>query len=151
LGELIERLVSPNPLGKFNTLGYAFTKTNTRVKYKDTNTGKTLAEMDAPLENGDYALVVEDVKEHVKRMGTLKAYADAHNDKRGYLGGDSRKDSQRRCESLHVEKRLLRVGAVWRHDEHRHHSQSVEAQDMVKAWRHQIKNAVNSSRRITAS
>jgi hypothetical protein len=35
-GELIERLVSLNPLGKFNTLGYAFTKTNTRVKYKDT-------------------------------------------------------------------------------------------------------------------
>jgi hypothetical protein len=46
------------------------------------------------LENGDSVLVVEikadpsieDVKDHVKRMQTLRAYADAHTDKRYYLG-----------------------------------------------------------------
>jgi hypothetical protein len=93
-GELIEHLVSPNLLEKFNKLGYAFSKTNTRVKYKDIDTGNILAEVDALLENGDSALAVEikadpsaeDVKDHVKRMGTLRAYADAHNDKRSYLG-----------------------------------------------------------------
>jgi hypothetical protein len=93
-GELVEHLVSPNLLEKFNALGYAFTKTNTRVKYKNTNTGETLAEVDALLENGGCALAVEikthpsveDVDGHIKRMETLREYADAHNDKRSYLG-----------------------------------------------------------------
>ncbi|MDR1218374.1 MAG: hypothetical protein LBK73_02065 [Treponema sp.] len=93
-GELIEHLVSPNLLEKFNALGYAFSRINTRVKYKDINTGKTLAEVDALLENGDFALAVEikadpsreDVNDHVRRMEVLRAYADSHNDKRSYLG-----------------------------------------------------------------
>jgi hypothetical protein len=93
-GELIEHLVSPNLMEKFITLGYAFSRTNTRVKYKDVTTGKTLAEVDVLLENGEFVLAVEikadpsseDVKDHVKRMETLRAYADVHNDKRKYIG-----------------------------------------------------------------
>ncbi|MDR0556765.1 MAG: hypothetical protein LBG43_02695 [Treponema sp.] len=93
-GELVEHLVSPNLIEKFKALGYAFSRTNTRVKYEDVNTGEIIAEVDVLLENGDSALVVEikadpsieDVKDHVKRMKTLRDYADAHNDKRYYLG-----------------------------------------------------------------
>ncbi|MDR0628110.1 MAG: DUF3782 domain-containing protein [Treponema sp.] len=93
-GELIEHLVSPNLLEKFKVLGYAFNRTNTRVEYKDSHTGKTLAEVDVLLENGDCVLVVEikadptseDVHDHIKRMETLRVYADACNDTRGYLG-----------------------------------------------------------------
>jgi hypothetical protein len=93
-GELIEHLVSPNLLDKFKALDYAFSKTNTRVKYKDIHTNKTLAEVDVLLENGDFVLAVEikssplieDVKDHVKRMETLRVYAGSHNDKRKYIG-----------------------------------------------------------------
>ncbi|MDR0643932.1 MAG: hypothetical protein LBG05_03310 [Treponema sp.] len=93
-GELVEHLVSPNLLEKFKVLGYAFGKSSPRVKYKDVNTGEILAEVDALLENGDCALAVEikadpsieDVKDHIKRMETLRGYADAHNDRRDYLG-----------------------------------------------------------------
>jgi hypothetical protein len=93
-GQLIEHLVSPNLLKKFTALGYAFTRTNTRVQYEDANTHKTLAEVDVLLENGDVVLAVEikadpsieDVNDHIKRMETLRAYADARNDQRGYLG-----------------------------------------------------------------
>ncbi len=78
---------------KFNALGYAFTRTNTRVVYKDAH-DKTLAEVDVLLENGTYALAVEvkteltveDVKVHAERMAVLRAYADRHNDARQYLG-----------------------------------------------------------------
>ncbi|MDR0707216.1 MAG: hypothetical protein LBF60_04990 [Treponema sp.] len=93
-GELIERLVSPNLLEKFNALGFAFTKINTRVEYKAPKTGVTLAEVDALLENDGCALAVEikadpsieDAKSHERRMETLRRYADAHGDKRGYIG-----------------------------------------------------------------
>jgi hypothetical protein len=93
-GELIEHLVSPNLLEKFTALNYPFSKINTRVKYKDPNTGKILAEVDVLLENGDFMLAVEikadpsreDVNDHVKRMEILRAYADARNDKRRYIG-----------------------------------------------------------------
>jgi hypothetical protein len=93
-GELIEHLVSPNLLEKFNALNYPFSKINTRVKYKDFSTGKILAEVDVLLENGDFVLAVEikadpsreDVNDHVKRMEILQAYADNRNDKRRYIG-----------------------------------------------------------------
>jgi F0F1-type ATP synthase membrane subunit b/b' len=92
LGELVEHLVSPNLLNKFNALNYAFSRINTRVKYEDA--GKTLAEVDVLLENGDIALAVEikadpsseDVKDHIRRMNTLRGYADARNDTRKYIG-----------------------------------------------------------------
>ncbi len=93
LGSLIEHLVSPDMHRKFNALGYAFTRTNTRVVCKDAH-DKTLAEVDVLLENGEYALAVEvktdlaveDVKVHAERMAVLRAYADRHNDARQYLG-----------------------------------------------------------------
>jgi hypothetical protein len=93
-GELIEHLVSPNLLEKFKALNYQFSQINTRVKCQDINTGKILAEIDVLLENGDFMLAVEiksdpsqdDVNDHLRRMEILRAYADARNDKRRYIG-----------------------------------------------------------------
>ncbi|MDR2792832.1 MAG: hypothetical protein LBB61_04090, partial [Treponema sp.] len=45
-GELVEHLVSPNLLKKFNALGYAFGKSSPRSKYEDVKTGKIIAEVD---------------------------------------------------------------------------------------------------------
>jgi hypothetical protein len=93
-GELIEHLVSPNLLEKFKALNYQFSQINTRVKCQDINTGKILAEIDVLLENGDFMLAVEiksdpsqdDIDDHFRRMEILRAYADARNDKRRYIG-----------------------------------------------------------------
>jgi hypothetical protein len=94
LGDLVEHLVSPNLLKKFNALGYAFGKSSPRVKYEDVTTGKVLAEVDVQLENGGCVLAIEiktdpsieDVKDHVTRMEALRAYADIHDDGRDYIG-----------------------------------------------------------------
>ncbi|MDR2136469.1 MAG: YraN family protein, partial [Treponema sp.] len=56
--------------------------------------GQRLAEIDILLENGEYVMAVEvktrlsakDVKDHAKRMETLRRVADEHGDRRGYLG-----------------------------------------------------------------
>ncbi|GHU32577.1 hypothetical protein FACS1894172_09470 [Spirochaetia bacterium] len=93
-GDLVEHLVSPNLVKKFNELGYVFTKAGPRVVYKDAATKKTIAEVDVLLENGDYVLavevkaapVIEDVRDHIKRMEALRGYANEHQDKRVYLG-----------------------------------------------------------------
>ncbi|GHU34763.1 hypothetical protein FACS1894172_15510 [Spirochaetia bacterium] len=93
-GDLVEHLVSPNLVKKFNELGYVFTKAGPRVVYKDAVTKKTITEVDVLLENGDYVLAVEvkaapdieDVRDHIKRMEALRGYANEHHDKRVYLG-----------------------------------------------------------------
>ncbi|MDR2393362.1 MAG: hypothetical protein LBD93_04315 [Treponema sp.] len=94
-GELVEHLVSPHMKEKFNALiaGYRFTQTQTKVCYAD-HRGRTIAEVDVLLQNGEYVLAVEvksnptsdDVDEHVMQMGKVRGYADEHNDHRKYLG-----------------------------------------------------------------
>jgi hypothetical protein len=93
LGELVEELIFPNILEKFNKLGYDFGKAATNVRYK-TPQGQFIAEVDILLENGDTALAVEvkttltdnDVRDHLARMEKLRGYADAHQDRRKLLG-----------------------------------------------------------------
>ncbi|MDR3342624.1 MAG: hypothetical protein LBT14_07550 [Treponema sp.] len=92
-GDLIEHLVAPNLLSKFETFGYQFTRISWNHQVKNVNKER-LAEIDLLLENGEVAMVVEvkslftkaDVKEHLKRMHTLRRYADEHQDKRKYAG-----------------------------------------------------------------
>jgi hypothetical protein len=95
LGDLIEHLIMPNIVKKFNALGYVFTRATTHVKYMDIdNPDRDIAEVDIMLENGEYALAVEvkthltteDIKDHIGRMETLRRYADEHKDTRKYLG-----------------------------------------------------------------
>jgi hypothetical protein len=93
LGDLVEHLVAPNLLEKFNDLGFAFGRAGLNVVFKDPG-GALAAEVDILLENGDIALAVEvkaklsvaDVQEHLERMETLRRYADEHGDKRRLMG-----------------------------------------------------------------
>ncbi|MDR0760539.1 MAG: hypothetical protein LBF74_10600 [Treponema sp.] len=93
IGDLVEELIVPNILGKFNQLGYVFGKVAPNVRYSDPQ-GRIIAEVDILLENGDAALAVEvktsltnsDVRDHAARMEKLRCYADEHQDKRKLLG-----------------------------------------------------------------
>ncbi|MDR2258113.1 MAG: hypothetical protein LBE14_03070 [Treponema sp.] len=93
VGELVEHLVAPNLLEKFKQYGFQFRKTSIDVEIKAAD-NSLLAEVDVLLENGGVALAVEvkskltvdDVKEHIDRMGKLRVYADEHQDSRKFLG-----------------------------------------------------------------
>jgi hypothetical protein len=93
IGDLVEQMITPNILEKFNKLGYVFGKAAPRVQYNDLQ-GRHIAEVDLLLENGDTVLAVEvktnlttnDVRDHIKRMETLRSYADDHGDRRKLLG-----------------------------------------------------------------
>jgi hypothetical protein len=93
IGDLVEELILPNILEKFNKLGYVFGKVAPNVRYRD-SAGDYVAEVDILLENGDAVLAVEvkttltekDVRDHLGRMEKLRNYADEHQDKRKLLG-----------------------------------------------------------------
>jgi hypothetical protein len=104
-GEMVEYMVVPNLVTKFNELGLPFTKANPDTRITDKEHG-IFAEVDAFLENGDKVMIVEikskpnidDINDHIERMEKLRRYADLHDDKRKYLGaiagvvfGDSEK------------------------------------------------------------
>ncbi|MDR1446543.1 MAG: hypothetical protein LBI90_06600, partial [Treponema sp.] len=72
LGDLIEELIFPNILEKFNRLGYGFGRAGTNMRYQNAR-GEYIAEVDILLENGDVVLAVEvkttltdtDVRDHL--------------------------------------------------------------------------------------
>ncbi|MDR2499602.1 MAG: DUF4175 domain-containing protein [Treponema sp.] len=91
-GEVVEYMIIPNLLAKFEELGFTFTKANrTKIANKTHN---IFTEVDAFLENGDKVMAVEiktkpsndDINDHIERMEKLRVYANLHNDKRVYLG-----------------------------------------------------------------
>jgi hypothetical protein len=92
-GEVVEYMVVPNLVKKFNELDYTFTKAHRDTEIKDHEHG-IFTEVDVFLENGDCVMVVEikakpdtrDIDDHIKRMEKLRAYADLHADKRKYYG-----------------------------------------------------------------
>ena len=94
-GDLIEHLVVPGIVDKFNDLGYLFTRHAENVKYHDPKTRKIVAEVDILLENGDVVMAVEvksnlrteDVNEHLERMEVLRRMVDLRKDSRKYRGG----------------------------------------------------------------
>jgi Holliday junction resolvase-like predicted endonuclease len=91
-GEMVEYMVLPNLVEKFDELGFTFTKAN-RTEITDRE-HDIITEIDALLENGDTVMVVEiktkpnteDILDHIARMEKLRRYADLHNDKRKYMG-----------------------------------------------------------------
>jgi chromosome segregation ATPase len=91
-GDMVEHMVIPNLLTKFEQLEFTFTKAN-RTEIKDRE-HDIFTEVDALLENGDKVMAVEiknkqksdDIDEHIERMKKLRKYADLHNDQRVYLG-----------------------------------------------------------------
>ncbi|MCL2832594.1 MAG: DUF3782 domain-containing protein [Treponema sp.] len=92
-GELAEHLVTPSINEKFNEMGFSFDTTSQNQKITD-STGRTIAEIDILLEDGDVVIAVEvktkplqkDVDEHIKRMEVLRRRADARSDKRKFRG-----------------------------------------------------------------
>jgi hypothetical protein len=91
-GDMVEYMVMPNLVSKFEDLGFTFTRAN-RTEIKDREHG-IFTEVDALLENGDKVMAVEiktkpsfdDIDRHIERMEKLRAYADLRGDKRVYLG-----------------------------------------------------------------
>jgi hypothetical protein len=92
-GSVVEHMVAPNLVEKFNALGFNFTKYGPNLAISDKARNLAL-EVDVFLENGDCAIAVvvkaqlkiDDIKEHVERMETLRRYADAHQDARKFYG-----------------------------------------------------------------
>ncbi|MDR0652720.1 MAG: hypothetical protein LBG12_05370 [Synergistaceae bacterium] len=106
-GELAEHLVSPNIAQKFNALGFRFDEiSELRQVIKDESSGRTIAEFDILLENGESIVGVEvkskpsydDVDDHMQRLKILRQSRDKKGDKRkihGALAGAIMPDSVR--------------------------------------------------------
>jgi hypothetical protein len=92
-GEMVEYMVMPNLLAKFDELGFDFEKAFHSTTIRDTK-NNIITEVDVTLENGDKVMIVEvktkpdigDITEHLERMKKIRSYADLHNDKRKFLG-----------------------------------------------------------------
>jgi hypothetical protein len=92
-GDMVEHMVVPNLVAKFQELAFTFTKVSRDMKIIDEH-NRVLAEVDAFLENGDKVMVVEiktkpdmsDIRDQEERMKKLRVYADARKDTRIYLG-----------------------------------------------------------------
>jgi hypothetical protein len=92
-GEMVEYMVKPNLLTRFQELGFAFDKVAQQVTITD-KVNKIFTEIDMVLEDGDKAMLVEvkskpstgDISEHVERMAKVRAHADLHGDRRKFLG-----------------------------------------------------------------
>jgi hypothetical protein len=93
LGLVVEQLVLANIREKFNQLGFCFSRTVSNVIIEDFDRN-IFTEVDAMLENEEYALAIEvktqlnvsHVKEHAERMEKLRRHADGHGDRRKFLG-----------------------------------------------------------------
>ena len=92
IGNFIEEMFSANLQEKFNKYGYTFKNRYRNCVYKEEN--RTIAEVDAVLENGEYMMLLEvktDLKEsniddHVERMEIMRKYMDSRGDNRKLLG-----------------------------------------------------------------
>jgi predicted AAA+ superfamily ATPase len=92
-GEMVEHLIIPNLVEKFRALGYTFSRASLDSEFFNRE-GKALTEVDAWLENGEFAMAVEikshlreqDTDRHVKRMEILRGYLDERGDTRKLLG-----------------------------------------------------------------
>jgi len=92
-GEVVEYMISPSLLDKFNNLGLDFQTASTNFKVRD-HKNKIYFEIDVFLQNGDVALLAEIktnlsiryINEHINRLEKMRSFADLHGDKRYFLG-----------------------------------------------------------------
>ena len=92
-GEVIEYMVMPNLVKKFQELGFVFTKAYPHATIEDEK-NNIITEIDITLENGDKVMIVEvkskpsteHIIEHIERMEKVKAHANLHGDRRVFLG-----------------------------------------------------------------
>ena len=91
LGRWAEEIISANLWEKFDGLGYTFTQ---GAKYKYRHRRRTVCEVDAMLENGEYAMPVEiksvlskrDVEEHLERIAKVREELNKRGDPRKLVG-----------------------------------------------------------------
>ncbi|MDR0635778.1 MAG: hypothetical protein LBF87_01710 [Treponema sp.] len=92
-GEIVEHLIAPNLIKKFNDMDFDLRIASPNRKYYNKN-HQELAEVDVLLENSNVVIAVEakskllasHVQDHIERMDILRAYADEHDDRRVWLG-----------------------------------------------------------------
>jgi hypothetical protein len=92
-GEVVEYMVVPNLVTKFNEMGFTFKDAHRDAVIEDPEHG-IFAEVDVTLRNSDSVMIVEtkakpnarDIDDHITRMEKLRAYANLHNDMRNYYG-----------------------------------------------------------------
>jgi hypothetical protein len=134
LGDLIEHLTASNLLDQFKLLNYSFTRISRNIRIRDPN-NRILTEIDLLLENGEYTMVVEvkslltlmDVKEHIKRMETLRRYADIHQDKRKYVSSVSGALIEEEAGGFALEKGIYVI-------EHPGETVEILVPKTVRAW-----------------
>ena len=96
LGEFTESMFSGALWEKFADYGIPVHRQSTRMRFGEGKgaSKRTLAEADVFIENGEYAIPVEvktkldvdDVDDHLERIGIIRGYLDTHGDKRKLLG-----------------------------------------------------------------
>jgi hypothetical protein len=80
LGSIVESIVLPGIVEKFNEKGFTFDAVSTNIEFMNKKKSGNLAEVDALLENGKFVIVVEsktdmavkDVNDHIKRLVKLR-------------------------------------------------------------------------------
>ena len=93
-GEMAEHLVKPGIYKRFNELGYHFTERTKSGLTIDGEDGKTKAEIDFLMQNGDTVMAVEikatpkikHIAEHIKQLEILRDYRRKLNDTRQVEG-----------------------------------------------------------------
>jgi hypothetical protein len=93
-GELAEHLVAPSIAGKFNEMGFHFDSVAPGGEKILGANKRVIAQVDIVLRNSDYIVavevktkpVIEDVPEHVERLGILREYWDKKGDRRKLCG-----------------------------------------------------------------
>jgi hypothetical protein len=91
-GDLAERTLLPDLVDQFERFGFSFGKLSHNVKWKKKEYNLSM-ELDALLENGKQAMVVEvkakldkaDVDEQIGRMEKVRRYADMDGDSRQFF------------------------------------------------------------------
>ena len=92
-GEFTEATLVPDLKRQFKKYGFTFDKLSQNIQV-DNDEHDLHAEIDAFLENGSEAMVVEvkvnlktaDVDDHIRRMEKVRRHADLHNDTRKLFG-----------------------------------------------------------------
>ena len=92
-GDMVEYLVVPDLVEKFNALGFAFKKSTQHTSIEDRE-HNIFTEFDITLENSEKIMIIEvkskltteGITEHLERMEKVRIYADLHGDNRVYLG-----------------------------------------------------------------
>jgi hypothetical protein len=93
-GELAEHLVAPSIAEKFNEMGFHFDSVAPGGEKIIGANKRVIAQVDIVLRNSDYIVavevktkpVMEDITEHIERLGILREYWDRKGDRRKLCG-----------------------------------------------------------------